>query len=67
MIPINLKIMKNVNKNSTFHQRIDIGWQPILTQLRKTTGRSIKGLVEDALSNTYAINEKGKPYLIKNT
>jgi hypothetical protein len=56
--------MKNVNKNLTFHQRIDIGWQPILTQLRKTTGNSIKGLVEDALSNTYGINEKGKTYEI---
>lgn len=59
--------MENVNKNLTFHQRIDIGWQPILDKLKKTTGRSIKGLIDDALSNTYAIGEDGKPYEIKNT
>lgn len=59
--------MKNVNNNLTFHQRISIGWQPILIQLRKTTRRSIKGLVEDALSNTYAIGKDGKPYVIVNT
>ncbi len=58
--------MKNlVDKNKTFQVRIDRGWQKMLQELKKTTGRSIGGLVNDAITNTYGIKSNGKPYRIK--
>ncbi len=50
-----------VNKNSTFHARIDKGWWKILSQLRTETGKGFKELIEDALINTYYIGDDGKP------
>lgn len=51
-----------VDKNNTFQVRLDKGWQRILLMLRAKTGEPIKSLVEDALSNTYGIDNDGKPY-----
>lgn len=51
-----------VDKNKTFQVRLDKGWQEILLKLKKITGRSIGGLVSDALSNTYSIKKNGEPY-----
>lgn len=53
------------DKKLTFQQRIDMGWWKILSQLRTDTGKTFKELVEDALSDAYAINSDGKPYKIK--
>ena len=55
------------DKNLTFQVRIDKGWWKMLSLLRIDTGQSLKELVEDALSDVYAINTDGKPYKIKNT
>jgi hypothetical protein len=51
-----------VDKNKTFQVRIDRGWQPMLLKLKKMTGRSIGGLVNDAITNTYSIKSNGNPY-----
>lgn len=58
---------QQVDRNLSFQVRLDKGWWKILSQLRTDTGRSFKELVEGALSNTYGIDENGKPYEIKNT
>jgi len=55
---------KCVNKNRTFHARIDKGWQQLLIRMCVRTGRPIKGLIEDALENTYAIDTDGELYAI---
>ena len=52
---------KQVNKNLTFHARIDRGWWKILSQLRTDTGKGFKELIEDALINIYCIGKDGKP------
>jgi len=51
---------KNVNKNMDFHVRIDKGWQDVLSQLKTNEKTSFKGLIEDALSNTYMIGKDAK-------
>lgn len=58
--------MKNrqIDKITTFQARIDKGWQRILLILRAKSGRPIKGLIEDALTNTYRIDDEGEPYEI---
>lgn len=58
---------KHVNKNSTFHARIDKGWWKILSQLRTDTGKGFKELIEDALINTYYIGKDGKPEVHNNS
>lgn len=55
---------KNVNKNKDFHVRIDKGWQDILIIFKSSEKTSFKDLIEDALSNTYII-ENGKWRRIK--
>lgn len=55
---------QQVDNKGTFQARIDKGWQRILFVLRAKTGRPIKGLIEDALMRTYAIDDKGEPYAI---
>lgn len=55
----------NVDKKLSFQVRVDIGWWKILNQLHILTKRSLKGLVEDSLSNTYSIDEKGEPYVVE--
>jgi hypothetical protein len=42
--------------------RIDAGWWKTLSHLKADLGISLKALVEDALSNTYAVDNNGKPY-----
>lgn len=60
--------MKNrqIDKKTTFQVRIDREWQRLLTQLRADTKMTIRALVEQALSNTYAIDKDGKLYLLEN-
>ena len=53
---------RKIDKKLTFQVAIDIGWQSILTMLRADTKRTIKSLVEEALSSTYAIDKDGNPY-----
>ena len=50
---------EQVNKQLTFQVRVEKGWWRILSQLRTDEKRSFKELVEDALVNTYMI-ENGK-------
>lgn len=52
------------DRKMTFQARIDKGWQRILLILRAKTGKPIKGLIEDALTNTFGIDDKGEPYAI---
>ncbi len=54
-----------IDKNKTFQVRIDSGWWIILQKLKTDHRTLIRSLVEDALTNTYAIGNDGKPYLIK--
>lgn len=42
--------------------RINDGWWKILAHIKADTRTTFKELVENALSNTYAIGEDGKPY-----
>jgi len=58
-------INRKIDEKKIFQVVIDIGWQKILLNLRAETGRSIKSLVEDALSNTYGIDKDGKPYKLR--
>lgn len=44
--------------------RLEDGWWKILTLLKAETRMSLKALVEHALSNTYGVDEKGKPYFL---
>lgn len=55
---------QNDNK-STFQVRLDRGWRKILTTLRADTGSPIRRLVEDALSELYSIDDKGRPYRLR--
>lgn len=47
--------MKNrqVTKNSTFQLRLDSYWKKILFEVRGSTGRSMKDLVEEVLDEHY--------------
>lgn len=56
---------RQVDNKSTFQARLDIGWRPMLLKLRATTGKTIKQLVENALCDAYALDERGEPYEIK--
>lgn len=60
---MNMKSQQS-DKKTTFQARIDKGWQRILMTLRAKTGRPVKELIEDALVKTYAIDDKGEPYVI---
>lgn len=53
------------DKNITKQVRIDAGWHKLLFQLRADMEVPIKSLIEDALSDVYAVNKDGKPYKIK--
>lgn len=56
-----------IDKNKTFQVRIDSGWWVILQKLKTDHRTLIRSLVEDALTNTYAIGNDGNPYVIKPT
>jgi hypothetical protein len=59
--------MKNrkVDSKNTFQVVVDRGWWEILAKLRISSRKSFRELVEDALSNTYAIDKDGKPYFLR--
>jgi hypothetical protein len=56
---------RKIDSKNTFQVVIDVGWWEILSALRTNTQKPFKELVEDALSNTYAIDKNGNPYFIK--
>lgn len=53
--------VQKIDKKLTFQARLDIGWKKTLSQLKTETRMSFKGLIEDALTNTYMIGKDGKP------
>jgi len=61
-----MKESRQIDKKDTFQVRIDRGWQSMLLKLRATSGKPIRKLVEDALSNTYGVSESGDLYVHEN-
>lgn len=51
---------KQIDKKSTFLVRLDIYWWKTLTILRAEQRRSIKSLVEEALSESYSPISNGR-------
>lgn len=58
----NKEVSKQVNRNIGKPERIDPEWVKMLMHIKAETGKTIKSLIEDALVNTYGIDENGKPY-----
>lgn len=56
---------RQVDTKTTFQARLDIGWRKVLLSMRARSGKTIRKLIEDALSEVYAIDEGGEPYDIR--
>jgi len=56
---------RQIDTKKTFQARLDVGWRKVLLSMRATSGKTIRRLIEDALSEVYGIDESGNPYEIR--